>query len=273
VSDLRQLTHDEATELAGLYVLDALEPAEHEAVRRHLAECAEEHPEFDEVGGVVPALAGMVEPLDAPVELRSQVMAAIAAEAWADAQEPAKVWDMEPDRSVGRRLPAADSAPVHARRPAWLGWAAAAAAVLLIAALGALSVVLQARTNELERRSALIAEAIAASTAEGAEVATLRGTGPAGGASGFAAFTPEGEGYILLVGLPPAPVGQTYHAWYLVDGRPFSAGVVSVGDDGYALLTGLEPMPGTDLIAFTTERAGGADEPTSDPIVSGQLGA
>lgn len=275
MSNVSQVTHAEAAELAGLYVLHALEAAEREALRRHLADCPTAHSEFAEVGSVVPALGQLIEPLDAPPELRQRVLSAIADHAAADAartETPAPaatpVWELDLG-PTGRRATSAEKA---VRRPSWLGWAAAAA-VLVIAVLGAWSVLLQARTSELEQRSALIADAIAASTAQGAEVATLRGTGSAAGASGFAAFTAEGEGYIVLVGLTPAPAGQTYQAWYLVDGQPFSAGITSVGADGYALLSGVERMPGTELIAFTIEQAGGVDQPTTDPIVTGELSA
>ena len=74
------MTHEEATELSGLYVLDALEVDERAAVEAHLASCGQEHPEFDEVGGLMPALASVVEPVDAPPQLKSQVMAAYARE-------------------------------------------------------------------------------------------------------------------------------------------------------------------------------------------------
>ena len=272
----RQLTHDEATELAGLYVLDALEVPERESVRRHLAECARPHSEFAEVGGVVPALSHLVEPVDAPTELRGRVLSAIAAEATpgpAAVAAPTQVWEFD----VGRSGDAATSRSAHESSPPraepWLRWVAAGAAVLLIAVLGTGTLLLGARTAELEQRTALIADAIAASTAEGSQVATLRGAGSATSASGFAAFTPDGEGYIVMVGLPPAPAGQTYQAWYIVDGTPHSAGVAAVGDDGYALLADVTPLPGTDLIAFTLERAGGVEAPTGDPIASGEVGA
>lgn len=270
MTDTSALTHEDATELSGLYVLDALEAPEREAVRQHLESCSLPHPEFDELGGAVPALSAILEPRDAPPELRGRVLAAVAADAAAagrTAPSPVsaatRVWEFDRGSTAARA----------AGRPAWLAWAAAATAVLMIAALGAWGVILQGRTSELEQRSALIADAIAASTAQGAVVATLRGTGPAAAASGFAAFTPEGDGYILLVGLPPAPAGQTYQAWYIVDGAPHSVGVLSVGEDGYGLLEGVEAMAGTDLIAFTIEKAGGADVPTGDPIVSGEVSA
>ena len=272
----RQLTHDEATELAGLFVLDALEAPERESVRRHLAECERPHPEFDEVGGVVPALGHLVEPIDAPAPLRQRVLSAIAAEAApvaAGGAAATKVWEFDGGRSgdTATSRPTREPSPAGAQQ--WLRWVAAGAAVLLIVVLGAATLLLGARTAELEQRTALIADAIAARTAEGSQVATLRGAGSAASARGFAAFTADGEGYIVMVGLPPAPAGQTYQAWYIVDGTPHSAGVVAVGADGYALLSDVAPLPGTDLIAFTVEAAGGVDAPTGEPVASGEVGA
>jgi hypothetical protein len=148
-----------------------------------------------------------------------------------------------------------------------------AAAVLLIAVLGAWNVVLQSRAGEVEQRAQVIAQAIAASTLPDAEVAVLRGTGPAQGASGFAAFPADGEGYIVLVDLPPAPAGQTYQAWYMVDGQPSSAGLMAVGSDGYAVLSGVDPREGTQQIALTIEPAGGVDAPSAAPVVAGDISA
>ncbi|MBA2719713.1 MAG: hypothetical protein H0U52_10805, partial [Chloroflexi bacterium] len=78
------MTCDLARDLAAGYVLVALEPGEEAAVRDHLATCSEPHPEFDELGGTVPALLEfeleglqLVEP---PAALRDRIMAAAAAD-------------------------------------------------------------------------------------------------------------------------------------------------------------------------------------------------
>ncbi len=271
------LTCDEASELAGLYVLDALEAAESVAVRAHLHVCAESHPEFAELGGVVPALAELFQPVDAPADLKDRVMAAVAAEraparpassstavpgaARSQAEMDARVWE-----------PPAAERP-RARRPSSLGWGMAAAAVMVIAVLGAWNVVLQTRAGEVEQRSQMIAQAIAVSTDPEAEVAVLRGTGPAEGASGFAAFPRDGDGYIVLVDLPAAPAGQTYQAWYLVDGEATSAGLMTVGSDGYAVLAGVANREDAQQIALTIEPAGGVETPSGDPVVAGDLSA
>ena len=77
MSDLLIVDHNEATELAGLYVLDALEPALRSAVQDHIGACPDAHLEFDELGSVLPALALLVEPIKAPAGLRARVIAAV----------------------------------------------------------------------------------------------------------------------------------------------------------------------------------------------------
>lgn len=71
------LTHDEAMEMDGLYVLGALDPDESLAVREHLATCHQAHDEFLVLGSVANALATLIEPLDAPPDLKGRVMAAV----------------------------------------------------------------------------------------------------------------------------------------------------------------------------------------------------
>jgi len=71
------LDHLEATELAGLFVLDALEPSLRSAVVAHLATCPAAHLEFDELGGVLPTLALLAEPIEAPAALRGRILAAV----------------------------------------------------------------------------------------------------------------------------------------------------------------------------------------------------
>lgn len=77
---LRRIDCAEARERAPFFVLDALEAREMAEVREHLRTCPHEHPEFAELGGVVPYLAISVEPSDGGPELRTRVMAAIAAD-------------------------------------------------------------------------------------------------------------------------------------------------------------------------------------------------
>jgi anti-sigma-K factor RskA len=118
-----------------------------------------------------------------------------------------------------------------------------------------------------------LSQAIAALSEPGSTVAVLQGSGSAAGARGFAAFPADGGAHVVLVDLPQAPAGQTYQAWYIADGAPTSAGLMAVGSDGYAVLADDEPLPGTEIFAVTLEPAGGSPQPTSDPIIVGELAA
>ena len=107
----QQMSHDEAMELSGLYALDALTPDEKAEVDAHLASCAMDHSEFEQLGGVAPALASLAEPVGAPAALKRRVLEAYAAD-----------------------QPAAADVVAPARRPQapnWMGWAAAGIAVVL----------------------------------------------------------------------------------------------------------------------------------------------
>ena len=255
------MNHNDAIELAGLYVLDALEPHERAMVDAHLASCPEAHDEFAEVGAVAPALATLADPVGAPASLKSKVLADYRAGAGAGAAKPAAVWDMP---SAGRSAPA-----TPARRP-MLGWVAAAAAVLVIAVTAGWAYVERSNNDLDNQRAQFIANAIDVMAAPDSSVAVLQGSATAAGASGFAAFGVDGAGYIVLVDMPVAPSGKTYQAWYIADGVPASAGLMTVDRDGYALMA-LSGRPGTQVIALTVEPTGGSDLPTSDPIAAGEL--
>lgn len=252
------MNHTDAIELAGLYVLDALEPHERALVDAHIASCPETHDEFAAVGGVAPALATLADPVGAPASLKNKVMADYRAGAGARVWEPPRVASAAPLRPTGQT------------RPSWLGWAATAAAVLVIAVTAGWAFVNQQNADFDTQRSQFIADAIDVMAAPGSSVAVLQGSDSAATASGFAAFGADGAGYIVLVDMPVAPNGSTYQAWYIADGVPASAGLMTVDRDGYALMA-ISARPGTQIIALTIEPTGGSDLPTSDPIAAGEL--
>lgn len=72
------VTCHDIDELAGLYVLDALEPAEMASVSAHLQECPDPHPLFAELAAGTIGLLATVERLDTPLAMKDRVMAAVA---------------------------------------------------------------------------------------------------------------------------------------------------------------------------------------------------
>ena len=105
-----------------------------------------------------------------------------------------------------------------------------------------------------------------------ANMASLAGHGPAADATGFAVLPAEGEAYLVIWGLPRAPSGMTYEAWVGSAKAVRPAGLMTVGDDGLAVLAGLRTTgPPVELVAVTLERAGGAAQPSTAPLLSGIL--
>ena len=127
------------------------------------------------------------------------------------------------------------------------------------------------RAADTDARLTVLRWAVVAASDPTSNVATLDGSGPAEGASGFAVFPADQDGYIVVGKLPDVPEGQTYQAWYLSDGVPSSAGLITLSSDGLGILTDLDPVLGTDTIALTVEALPGAQEPTSAPVVVGEL--
>lgn len=264
--------------MAGLYVLDALESDEARRVAEHLASCPEPHPEIAELGSVVAALASLAEPVDAPPELKAYVldayrldMPAASVETQAEPRAAASAFEAKAETRVWEMAPATGRASHRAPQRAWFGWASAALALVLVAVVGAWGLSAQSRADREAQRAATVAEALQVLGAPDAEVALLRGSGDAASASGFAAFSAAGQGYVVVTGLPELPSDQAYQAWYLIDGNPVSAGLMTLDADGFGVLARIPHHEGTDVIALTREPAGGVDAPTTAPIVAGEL--
>ena len=307
MSGVLRLTHAEAIELAGLFVLDALTPEEAAAVRQHLATCAQAHDGFADLAAVTPVLAGSSGSMAAPADLRGRVLAAVSAAPQipddvagvavagvAVASQPGVAAPVAAPRPVmpvvampaPPRKPA--TAPVAAvnpssstippvpptRRP-WAWMSVAIVIVIGVVGLMGWNVLLQKSVSQSNERVAMLRDAIAAQGDPTAHVASLSGigSGPAAGATGFAVFPSNGPGYIVMQGMPPVSSEQTYQAWYLANGQPTSAGLMKVGTDGLAILSGLDPVSGTDTVALTIEPAGGSQSPTLPPVVAGGLDA
>jgi len=246
-----QMTCDEAAELAGLYVLDALEPAERAAVARHLATCSQStHDEFAEVGSVVPALATSAGPAGAPAALKRRVLEGYRSEMSA---QPLK--------------------PSASRWTTPRTWIPAIATLLLLVVVGVWGIGQALEASQARDRAVALSQAIAAMSEPGSTVAILHGTGSAESARGFAAFPAGGGAHVVLVDMPQAPAGQAYQAWYIADGTPTSAGLMTVSSDGSVVMSDPAPLPGAQVFAVTLEPAGGSAQPTSEPIIVGELTA
>lgn len=74
-----------------------------------------------------------------------------------------------------------------------------------------------------------------------------------------------GELYIDPSSLPPAPKGKQYQLWFLIDGQPTDAGMISLND--VAIQKMKQTKPGAQMFAITLEDEGGKPTPDLSALV------
>lgn len=270
---------DQARDLAAGYVIGALERSEEAAVREHLRTCGEPHPEFAELGGVVPYLVEAdLELVEPPPALRDRIMAAAAADlaARSSTAPRADVAPSRPDPETRVARPAAPIAfPSAAERDARaragtgrLGWAMRIAAVVAIVALGGWSLLLQNELNVVRRFDQAVATVISAATEPGSKTVVLA-PGDDFRASGIAAVRPDGSVVLAMRDLPPTSGSQVYETWVIVPGsNPLAVGGFTVDANGIATFTTrAADAPVGSTIAVTREPRAGNTVPEG-PVVS-----
>jgi anti-sigma-K factor RskA len=221
-------------ELVGGYVLGALEPAEMDGMRRHLAECPLCGAEVDELAGL-PALLDLVEPEAVPPPaLRASV-------------EEAVLDRFTRERRHERRT----------RRPLFTGRRLAALAAACVAAVAlALALVLPGGDEGQQAYAR-------------AELTPLPGRAPAW-AMAYAAEVEAGTRVTLRARGLPIRRGRVYELWCVrTDGRWVSGGTFRADRDGRAqavLTAGVRP--GDYHVMVVSRRA---EEGRGAPLMRGEL--
>jgi anti-sigma-K factor RskA len=238
--------HADVEDLLGAFALDAVPEDERRLVEQHLAVCEPCRREVMEHRETVALLSG-------------------------GETAPVGVWDR-----IAGELEPAPPASLEARREAraprgigrWVTGVAAAAAAVVIVALGVRVVEQDRRLDRLTEASedrALAQAAEAALRDPAARPITLRSSG--GATSVEAVVLPDGTAYLYRNDLRPLPSGRTYQLWALGEAVPISVGVL--GPDPSVVAFSVDP--GIAGLAITEETAGGVAAPTSDPVVAGEL--
>ena len=237
--------------LTGAYAAHALSDSESLAFERHLAACPACAQEVGELTDTAARLGAAVA-VRPPAVLWERVLAeAVATRQLAPVVgRPRRRRRVERGRALGllggrRRFP-----PLLA-----------AAAALLVAAVSvtALNLGLPGRS---ERPVDLVAAVLGAPDARRV-VAALPG-GP--GQAAVVVSREQGRAVFEASGLPPAPADRTYQLWVVDRSGPRPAGLVDAGGGRVTrLLDGR--VAGTEQVAMTVERRGGAARPTSEPVV------
>lgn len=223
--------------LVGPYVLDALPPGEREEFEAHLAQCPECQAEAAELRETAAHLARSAA-LPPPPDLRQRVLA-----------EAART----------RQVPPRGRLAATATRRRWVAGLVAAAAVLVVVALGTVTVQAQRRADRAEQLTAIVADPGAHSVDLDGEEGTLR----------LVVSPDHGASVLVARGLPAPPEGKVYALWYQRDGHMVPAGLFHPDDDG-AVRTRVDGIP-TDVVGVTVEPDGGSDEPTLPIVAQGSL--
>ncbi|NCU04919.1 MAG: anti-sigma factor [Chitinophagaceae bacterium] len=81
----------------------------------------------------------------------------------------------------------------------------------------------------------------------------------------------SGELFIDPSYLPQIPIGKQYQLWFLIDGKPIDAGMISLTNT--ASIQKMKECKGAQMFAITVENEGGSPTPTMEQmIVAGKVG-
>ncbi|SMX75116.1 Anti-sigma-K factor rskA [Brevibacterium aurantiacum] len=181
------------------------------------------------------------------------------------AQPQAGPSDQAPEHTSAQSQPASLAEHRRKRRP-WVGWAAAAAAIVVVAGIEANAWQLQQEQNELEEKLASTQQQLddSARLMEAGDLRTSSADLPEGGS--VTVFSSESEQLIRLNprDVNAAPTGKSLQMWVIGDEGPESVGLMT----GEPLTIADEPFDAGSLFGITVEPEGGSDQPTTDPIVA-----
>jgi len=222
-------------ELAAGYVLDVLEPEEHDTFELHLERCTVCREELASLRWAAASLAFAAEGVVPPPALLPALLR----------------------RARRETLGTVVSLRHRFALPASVGLAATAAAAALVLGIWLASV-----SSSLDgERSARQAEsdALAIVASPGAKRVPLRG------ARGAIVVTPERMAALVVAELPRAPSGKTYEAWVVAAGAPRPAGIFAGGPD-HSIVVLTRPVPRNARVAVSVERAGGSQRLTGSLV-------
>jgi anti-sigma-K factor RskA len=272
------LSCDDVRDHAASFVLGALDADEADAVRAHLASCADPHAEMAELGSVLNILAESVPVVEPPAALKERILAAAAADLEARGRGVATSAAPIAPETVVTAPPAAPTAfPTAAERQqraadrsGIASWAMRIAAVLAITVLGAWGLLLQNQLDSARSYEQSVAAVLDVAGQPGSLTAVLTpegGEGPAG----LAAVASDGTVRIAMRDLPATTGNQVYEAWVIgSDGVPKPLGGFRVGDAGIAYFEGAGlPTQAGIVLALTLEPGPGATAPSSTPVSLG----
>ena len=257
------MSHEEASELLGVYALDAVDGEELRELESHLAECPRCRSELDSLHEVAAAMGNSVEPL--PDGLWSSIASRLPERQGEDEPPPMPHLVTEtrspfraaPDTRRRRRLNTATT----------LGAVAVAAAAVAVV-LGIGLVRADDKVSGLQSAAGRqLATVTAALSAPGHRLVDLETASHAR----LAQFVvlPNGVGYMVSSNLPALKAEQTYQLWGIEGTHPVSLGLLG-GAPTQAVFT----MAGSKTpsrLGITAEPPGGSVVPTGPILATGNV--
>jgi anti-sigma factor RsiW len=269
--------HEQYAEDLALYALDALTGDDRARVDEHLATCAACRLELEQLRGETALLALSTTGPRPPQRARQRLLDAVALEARATTSPVPSTGSGQALSQKARK----DGAPAP-RRSWWgvLGWAAAAAVLVLAASLwkenAALKQTLAAAsfqaaesTRELEELRKIAAPILQPEAQRITLVSAKAPPQPQG-----KAFYLRSRGSLILLAnnMPPLPPRKAYELWLMpTSGAPIPAGVFKPDAHGSASVVN-PPLPaGIEAKAFaiTVENEAGSATPTMPIVMTG----
>src|SRR5436305_8493581 len=216
----RELSHAEVADLLGAYALDALEPAELQAVDRHVQGCPACQAEVAEHREVASLLTpGWARP---PAGLWDRIAASL--------EEVPPPLDLAPVLAMKRKAVTGTAGPAPStRRSLGLG-IAAMVAVAAVAMVGFLGVRVADDRQRIDRITGQaygdkLTQSVNAALADpGARKVQLVSTD--GYRNAEAVVLPDGSGYVVKSNLPGLGQDRTYQLWAVVGTAKISVGVL-----------------------------------------------
>lgn len=258
---MRTEDDDQLHDWAPLYALDALAGRDRERFEEHLAGCAQCR---DEVASFRETASALAEDEEAPPPaMRESVLARIDT---VDQLPPDSA--TPPARPDRHARPDLHTGPGRHRGGGRRGRRLIGAAAGLALAAGLVGVVVVEGPWFAEEPAPPVAEQVLT-----AEDAQRFEEAPGGGEVSVVMSPSVDRAVVETQGLPPAPSGHSYQAWWLVGaGDPVSAGLLDPGESGetFTLLEG-DPTAATG-VALTVEPEGGSEAPTTEPIHVVEMG-
>ncbi|QYG95597.1 anti-sigma factor [Iamia sp. SCSIO 61187] len=225
--------------LVGPYVLDALPADERDLFEDHLSRCPECQTEAAELLAAAAHL-GQAAAVVPPAALRDQVLAQVA-----------QTRQVAPGGSFG--------AGERRRRP-WVTPVLAAAAVVVLAAVGAIAVRSDQRADQAEDLVAIVADPEAETVEVSGEGGTMR----------LVVSDAHDSSVVVAEGMAAPPPGKTYALWFDEAGVMVLHGTFAPDDDG-SVRVRVDGVP-SDVVGVTVEDAGETPrEPTFPTVATGSL--